>query len=178
MKKDNFVVISGCSGGGKSTLLEALGARGHAIVPEPGRRIVRDALATGGTALPWVNMAAFAACAVEMALADRAGARRLPGWVFFDRGLIDAAVALEQATGEPVIERLGRKHRYAPTVFLTPPWPEIYRVDAERRGGFEQATAEYERLVRAYTGLGYTLFELPKISVSARADAVVSALEP
>ena len=34
-------VISGCSGGGKSTLLMELARRGHAVVDEPGRRIVQ-----------------------------------------------------------------------------------------------------------------------------------------
>jgi predicted ATPase len=31
----SFVVISGCSGGGKSTLLSELQRRGHAVVEEP-----------------------------------------------------------------------------------------------------------------------------------------------
>src|SRR6516165_9149624 len=51
---DRFVVISGCSSGGKSTLLAELGRRGHATVEEPGRRIVRQELAGDGSALPWV----------------------------------------------------------------------------------------------------------------------------
>jgi hypothetical protein len=37
-----FVVISGCSGGGKSTLLDELGRRRYAVVAEPGRRIVQE----------------------------------------------------------------------------------------------------------------------------------------
>ncbi|MFM9828395.1 MAG: AAA family ATPase, partial [Sphingomonas sp.] len=172
MKKDNFVIISGCSGGGKSSLVEALGARGHAIVPEPGRRIVRDELATGGTALPWVDMAGFAARAVEMALTDRAGARRLPGWVFFDRGLIDAAIALEHATGEAVAARISRKHRYLDTVFLAPPWPELYETDDERRAPLAEAIAEYDRLAATYPSLGYAVIELPRVSISERADFV------
>ncbi len=176
MKKSNFVIISGCSGGGKSSLIEALGARGHATVPEPGRRIVRNELVTGGTALPWIDMAGFAARAVEMALADRAGARRLPGWVFFDRGLIDAAVALEHATGETVTARVARKHRYADTVFLAPPWPELYQTDDERRASMAEAIAEYERLALAYPSLGYSLIELPRASVAERADFVLKTL--
>ncbi|MPT22826.1 MAG: ATPase, partial [Starkeya sp.] len=39
---DRFVVISGCSGGGKSTLLTELARRGFAVVEEPGRRIVAE----------------------------------------------------------------------------------------------------------------------------------------
>jgi predicted ATPase len=39
---DRFIVISGCSGGGKSTLVAELARRGYASVEEPGRRIVED----------------------------------------------------------------------------------------------------------------------------------------
>jgi predicted ATPase len=75
---DRFVVISGCSGGGKSTLLGELARRGHAVVEEPGRRIVRDELERSGTALPWVDGVAFARRAIEMALADRAARAAMP----------------------------------------------------------------------------------------------------
>lgn len=172
---ERFVVLSGCSGGGKSSLLAELARRGHAVVEEPGRRIVAEEMRTGGAALPWVDLEAFARRAVQMALADRASAPG-EGLIFFDRGLVDAVAALEQATGEPEIERLGRAHRYARQVFLTPPWPEIYETDRERPHGFDEAMAEYDRLVRAYTLLGYEIVILPKVGIVARADFVVAAL--
>ena len=173
---DRFVVISGCSGGGKSTLLAELGARGYAVVEEPGRRIVREELQGHGAALPWVDGAAFARRAIAVALADRVTARRLDGWVFFDRGLIDAAAALEHATGEPVLSHLGQLHRYHRRVFLAPPWPEIYRADAERRHDVEAAIAEYERLQKAYLSVGYEVIILPKFGVVERADFVLHTL--
>src|SRR5262249_2443072 len=143
---DRFVVISGCSGGGKSTLLDELRTRGYAVVEEPGRRIVARELEGGGLALPWVDGVAFARQAIELSFADRAGAERWPGWVFFDPGWIDAASALQHLTGEPVIDELRQEHRYNRHVFLTPPWPEIYVTDHERRHGFAAAVAEYDRL--------------------------------
>ena len=82
---DRFVIISGCSGGGKSTLLAELERRGYAVVHEPGRRIAAEERAGDGRALPWVDPEAFARRAVEMALADRRDAERLGGRVFFDR---------------------------------------------------------------------------------------------
>ena len=75
---DRFVVLSGCSGGGKSTLLAELRRRGHATVDEPGRRIVKEESADGGTALPWIDLTAFARRAIEVALADREEARDRP----------------------------------------------------------------------------------------------------
>ena len=156
-------------------MLAELGRRGHAVVEEPGRRIVVEELAGDGAALPWIDPVAFARRAIAMALADRESAPSR-GWVFFDRGLIDALVALEHLTGEPVVETLGRLQRYNRRVLLAPPWPEIHVVDDARRHGLDEAIAEYDRLVAAYPALGYQVSVLPKVSVAARADLVEAAL--
>jgi predicted ATPase len=171
-------VISGCSGGGKSTLLAELHRRGHATMEEPGRRIVKEELLGDGSALPWVDATAFARRAIALALADRATVSRVAGWVFFDRGLIDAAAAFQHLTGQPVLAALGQAHRYHRQVFLTPPWPEIYAVDTERRHGFDAAVAEYRRLLDVYPSLGYEVTKLPKIGVAERAEFVLDSLAP
>ena len=156
-------------------MLAELRRRGHAVVEEPGRRIVAEALAGDGAALPWIDPVAFAQRAIAMALADRESAPS-QGWVFFDRGLIDAAVALEHLTGEAAVETLGGLHRYNRRVFLAPPWPEIHVVDEARRHGLDEAIAEYDRLAAAYPALGYQVAPLPRVSVAARADLIEAAL--
>lgn len=173
---DRFVIISGCSGGGKSTLLGELNRRGHAVVEEPGRRIVLEEIRSNGSALPWVDMNAFLHRAIDLALADRALASSSEGWVFFDRGLIDAASGLQQLTDGSVLASLGHKHRYHRRVFMTPPWPEIYETDSERRHDLDFAVAEYTRLLDTYPSLGYEVFILPKVSVEERADFVLNTL--
>lgn len=173
------VVISGCSGGGKSTLLAALKVRGHAVVEEPGRRIVAEEQANDGTALPWVDLAAFLRRAIDVALADKITAEEAKaagGWVFFDRGLVDAASGLEVLTGEAVLDPLCMTHRYHRQVFMAPPWPEIYTTDAERKHGFDAAVSESNRLMRAYPALGYETLILPKTSTAERADFVLARL--
>ena len=172
---NRFIILSGCSGGGKSTLLAELARRGYATVPEPGRRIIAEETLIGGSALPWLDLAAFARRAIEMALDDRTKAEG-SGWTFFDRGLIDAAAALQHVTGEPVLEELGRLHRYHRRVFLTPPWPDIYGTDADRRHGFAAAAAEYQRLTDAYALLDYEIVIMPKTAVEERADVLITAL--
>ena len=174
---NRFVLISGCSGGGKSTLLAELSQRGYATVEEPGRRIVREEMVGEGSALPWVDTAAFLRRAIAMSLADRVSARTLEGWVFFDRGLVDAATGLQYLTGEPVLASLGQTHRYHRRVFLTPPWPEIYLTDPERRHGLDSAVAEYLRLLEIYPSLGYEVSILAKIGVAERADCILKALK-
>jgi predicted ATPase len=174
---DRFVVISGCSGGGKSSLLAELGRRGHTVVEEPGRRIVREELKANGSALPWVDPSAFARRAVAMAIADRAAVAGVGGWVFFDRGLIDAAPALQHLTGEPALLPLRRYYRHHRRVFIAPPWPEIYVTDTERRHGFDAALPEYRRLLETYPSLGYEVCILPRSGVRERADFVLERLE-
>ncbi|MXO66373.1 AAA family ATPase [Altericroceibacterium endophyticum] len=170
------VLLSGCSGGGKSAILAELDRRGFATVPEPGRRIIEDELRGSGIALPWVNMRAFAERAIDVAAADRKRVAEEPGWVFFDRGLVDAAVALEHVSGRSARETLASFDRYHETVFLVPPWPEIYQNDDERKHGLSEAIAEYERLVTAYNDLGYSTIILPKTSVDERADYILGCL--
>lgn len=170
------VVLSGCSGGGKSTLLGELKRRGHGTVPEPGRRIVAEELQSGGTALPWCDLAAFATRALALAAEDRTRMGQETGWVFFDRGLVDAAVALDHAGGQAAAITLARFPRYHRTVFLTPPWPDIYQKDGERRHDLDEARAEYGRLIGAYRALGYRTVVLPLASVEERADVVLGHL--
>jgi predicted ATPase len=176
VRMDTFVTISGCSSGGKSTLLAELRGRGFATIDEPGRRIVAEELERGSNALPWVDAVAFARRAIEVSLADRIVAEARMGWVFFDRGLIDAAAALEHLTGQPVVESLGLVYRYNKRVFLTPPWPEIFALDQERRHGLTEAVAEYDRLIGVYPSLGYEVHVLPKVSVPERANWLLASL--
>ena len=58
----------------------------------------------------------------------------------------------------------------------TPPWPEIYGTDPERRHGFDAAVAEYDRLTADYPALGYEPIVLPKTGVTERADFVLALL--
>ncbi len=172
-----FVIISGCSSGGKSTLLEELARRGHATVLEPGRRVVKQQQATGGNALPWADVTAFVDRIVALAKADYAAAANNPGWTFFDRGLFDAVSALGQLNGTSIRPELLAGYPYYRQVFLTPPWPEIYETDGERQHSLAEAEKEYERLLREYPALGYEPIILPKVSVAERADFVERMLE-
>jgi predicted ATPase len=163
-------VLSGCSGGGKSTLLEELGRRGFPTFEEPGRQIVRDAQETGGDALPWVSPEAFAAKAIEMSVVAFDDASDLRGPVFYDRSFVDAISYVAQLKGEltPEHQQLLNERRYAQTVFLTPPWPEIFQNDAERQTSFDKAVEEFKRLEVSFVEFGYQTAILPKVSVEER----------
>lgn len=175
---DRFVVVTGCSGGGKSTLLAELARRGFPAFPEAGRQIVKEQDWTGGDALPWTGPVRFAELAVSRTLHFRILARELAGPVFFDRSPVDQLAALERMGLEApkTVAGAAKRVRWNPTVFVTPPWPEIFVADAERRHGFDAAVEEYEPLLAAYEALGYRLVALPRVSVGERADRVLAEL--
>lgn len=123
-------------------------------------------------------MAGFLRKVIETALDDYVQAARSSfPWVFFDRGLIDAATAIHALTGEPVLTTFSHSCRYHRRVFLAPPWPEIYVQDTERRHDMDAARVEFEQLQCAYPSLGYSVSLLPKVSVAQRADFVLNTLE-
>ena len=171
-------VISGCSSAGKSTLLDALAARGERIVPEPGRRVVRAELERGGDGLPWADASRFMNLCAAMAIEehDRYAADGVR--TFFDRSFVDVASAVV-LTGFPAPAGLTealRTKRYASLVFMAPPWEAIFEKDGERRHGFEDALAEYEVLVPTYRRHGYEPAFLPQASVEERVAFVLDAI--
>ena len=176
---DRMIVISGCSGGGKSTLMAELAQRGYATFAEPGRQIVREQQLIGGTSVPWDDMAGFLEQCVIRAIHFHTLAQPNAGPVFFDRSMIDAVTAAE-TTKSPVPSCYYRaidRCRYAPVVFLAPPWEELFLSDRERQHGFEAAVGEYERLAEAYPHHGYLPVILPKIRVTERADFIEQELK-
>ncbi|MEM9999906.1 MAG: AAA family ATPase [Pseudomonadota bacterium] len=172
-----LVLITGCSGGGKSTLLEALAAHGHTTIREPGRMIVRQALAEGDDMLlPWKNPVGFAKRALAVARADLEKARRQSGPVIFDRGLLDAALALEHANGTPLEKTLSEDLPYSAPVFLAPPWRMLFENDRERQHGWDEAVLEYERIETALHRLKIGHLRLPKVPVDARVAFILKCL--
>ncbi|ACR29832.1 AAA family ATPase [Burkholderia glumae] len=177
-----FFVVTGGPGAGKSTLVDALAARGLARTDEAGRGVIVDQVAIDGPALPWRDRAAFAELmlAWEMrsyAMAERVAARGA-GPVLFDRGVPDV-IGYLRLCGLPVpphVLAAARRYRYRSPVFLAPPWPEIYVRDAERKQDYAEAVRTAEVMSRVYRALGYRLVELPCVAVEARCRFVLDTL--
>ena len=169
-------LITGCSGGGKSTLIDALAAQGFATIPEPGRRILQLANGPDDPLLPWNDPESFANAALNMARRDLAAIKDSQNPVFFDRGLFDAAVALFRTTGKPVAQSLAPGFPYAAPVFLAPPWPELFRTDCDRRHDFNAARAEFDALSAALSDIETQVLTLPKASLQDRLTFVRAAV--
>lgn len=175
---ERFFVVTGGPGAGKTTLLDALAARGHATTEEAGRAIIRDQTAIGGSALPWADRSAFAELMLSWEIRSYRGAAAASGPVFFDRGVPDVAGYLRVCGLEvpPHVSRAVAIFRYAPAVFIAPPWPDIFGQDAERKQTLDEAERTYAAMAATYQAAGYNLVELPRAPVEARAAFVLETL--
>jgi predicted ATPase len=169
---DRPVVVSGCSGGGKSALLAEMARRGYQVNPEPGRQIVKEQTYIDGDGLPWADKAKFTELCVSRGLYFYNAARPSEKCVLFDRSIVDAVSSLARLglPTPPYLRNALGRYRYARTVFMTPPWEELFENDPERRHTFSDAVAEYEDLLKSYPANGYEVEVIPKAGVCERAD--------
>ncbi|MCE0847321.1 AAA family ATPase, partial [Buttiauxella sp. A2-C1_F] len=97
---------------------------------------------------------------------------------FFDRGVPDVAgyLSLEELTIPRHLDNAIAKFRYNRTVFIAPPWRDIYVQDTERKQSFDVAVETYHAMVKAYRIYDYQLIELPCVSVEERVDFILSRI--
>jgi hypothetical protein len=169
---NRFVVISGCSGGGKSTLLAELARRGQAVVEEPGRGSCGGTGGDGaacrgstrrpsrGGPSPWL-----------WRTGRRPGTRRLgglrsgPGRCGRRAGARDGRSRAGAAGPRPSLSPAG-----VPGPALAGNLRQRPRATARLRGG----AGRVRPVAEAYEGLDYAVSILPKVDVAARADFVVA----
>src|SRR5262245_58325718 len=96
------VLITGGPGVGKTTLLGELGARGYATVAESARAIISERLARGQSPRP--DSVAFAQEIFRRDTEKYLAHSGEAGWVFFDRGLVEALGMLHEVAPLPTVQ--------------------------------------------------------------------------
>lgn len=177
-RPEEFVVITGGPGAGKSALLGELDDRGYPTSPEAGREILRDQARIGGRATHTGDQLVYAEIMLAWGMRAHRRADCHIGPVFFDRGVPDL-IGYYRLIGHPVpahVRTAAENFRYHPRVFVAPPWPAIYATDTERGQDFAEAVRTHDTVAAAYAELGYELVALPEADIAARADFVLSQL--
>jgi len=173
---DNFIVLTGGPGGGKTSIIEALRQLGYPVVEETGRSMIRERLNRGLSPRP--EPAEFARLLFET---DLEHYRRLAGskeLTFFDRSFLDGACLLA-GVNKTYYEHIGatlKSCRFNRRVFITPPWKDIYCNDGERDQTFEEAVASYETLDAWYRKMGYEPEAVPFGSVGDRVEYILRSI--
>ncbi|NVK26479.1 MAG: ATP-binding protein [Flavobacteriia bacterium] len=171
------IALSGGPGTGKTSLIHELERRGFPCSHEYSRHIIQQSLDTGSNVLPWDDLDTFSEVVMEGRIEQHKAAE---GAIhFFDRTIIDT-IAYQEADNLVVREewiRAAEKYRYFETVFITPPWKEIYHADEQRRESFEKLERLHEFVVKTYSEYGYNVVEIPKFNVEERANWLLKTIE-
>ena len=178
MKNENFVVLTGAMGGGKSTILKTLFQMATVCVPEPARKILFEQRSIGASGVPEIDSGLFTMLMLSRSIHDYNEHEAGQMQVVFDRGIPDM-IAYAELFGLDLrpYKNAAEQYRYNDTVFYFPPWEDIYSTDEERKMSFEAAKAFGVRTIQIYRDLGHTVIEMPFVSIDERVRFVLEKLK-
>lgn len=176
--KNNFYIITGGPGVGKTTLINELQQKQMNCIPEVAREIIKDQLKNNGQALPWKNAKEYAKLMLSHSVRDYVKLLDTNDLYFFDRGIPDtyAYECLMDFDFDENLNLIVNKYRYNKIVFILPPWEEIYKIDNERKQDFQLAKETYNVIKDTYECLNYDLIEVPCLAPAKRADFIKKTL--
>lgn len=179
-QNNNFYVITGGPGVGKTTLLKQLEKLGYPIVQEDARRIIKEQMQSQGDGLPWKNKERYTHLMINASLHSfKTISDTQKGLVFFDRGIIDAFCYADMI-GLPISEDMKEvvnTYFYNSKVFILPPWVEIYETDQERKQTWKEALETYNAMKTAYSLYGYQIVEVPIGIPESRAGFILDNID-
>jgi predicted ATPase len=171
-RQENFYIITGGPGVGKTTILNELEKNGYNIVPEIAREIIKKQVVTKGDGLPWKNKELYIDLMLKASVHSYILAQdnNSSSIYFFDRGILDTLCYAEMVGPgmSDEMNEIANNHQYNKKVFIFPPWFEIYQTDNERKQTWEEAELTFQKLKETYLKYGYDIIEVPKDTVENR----------
>lgn len=163
---------------GKTSLLHELEQRGFTVIPETIHDPTKGQRDLDGKGLPRDNREHYRDLLFECSLEhfekvmdDHLGNDP----IFFDRGFLDA-ICYANLTGiqiKSTMKMMAETCRYNDHVFILPPWKEIQQTEGRQKQDWNEAVFTYNKMIQTYRSYQYDLIEVPRVSVSERADFVL-----
>ncbi len=172
------IVITGGPGTGKSSIINALLAKGYTCLEEISRAVTLQAQKKGVTQLFLSDPMRFSSLLLEGRLEQfKTATASASSSVFLDRGIHDILAYLNYShTKYPEHFKTTAAISQYDFVFSLKPWQAIYKSDNERYETFAQAQVIHEHLIETYKDYGYTPINVPFGSVDDRTAFILNTL--
>lgn len=166
------IIISGAPGTGKTSIINTLSNQGYFCHPEISREII-----SGGTITPWQELDKFSELVIRERVNQYNSATNKIE--FYDRSIIDSFAYLlkDKIPIKKSWHDLAINHKYYNTVFISPPWEEIYTQDNERKENYKQAEEIHKYMIKAYKKYAYNICIIPKMSIKERVNFIIKQIE-
>ncbi len=177
MQKNNYFILTGAMGGGKSTILNALIVKGYTCIPEPARHIIKEQRKSGKDGTPDKNPARFNELLLEKMISDFESNQNFDDLIIFDRGIADVVAYSELLhTDSSAALKAANEYKYNSHVFMFDAWKEIYANDEERKMSFQLSAGFAKSVRKVYKRLGYELIDVPFVSIDERVEFIIGAI--
>lgn len=176
----NYYIISGAPGSGKSTILEQLKQKGYICVDEPAREIIAEQRAINGNGLYDRDKKLFLELMLSRSIYQYKqlyNKYRTDQPVIFDRGIIDVIgyAKLFEVDAASAINA-AKIYQYNKNVLFLPSWQEMYTADEDRLMSFESAKNFGNLIRRGYIDEGYKINDVPLVSIEERVEFIINTL--
>lgn len=172
------VLLIGGPSTGKSSTLNQLEKMGYLCLHEISREVTIEAKKQGIEQLFVSEPLLFSEKLLEGRIKQHEEAQlNLPKVTFLDRGIPDVLAYLKFKLDE-IPEKFisaSKNHLYE-KVFFFPIWESIYEQDNERYEDLKQAKNIENQLLNTYKEFGYSIIEVPKVSVFKRCQFIIKHL--
>lgn len=178
MYKNNFFILSGAMGGGKSAILELLKEKKFKCVNESARQIIKEQRNINGDGVYDKNPDLFAQLMLSRSINNYEINSETETTVIFDRGIPDMVAYAELFNiNKDLYMNASKIYLYNKNVFIFRGWKDIYTNDDERKMGFETSEKFGENVIEIYKSMGYNVIEVPFVSIEERVDFIISTIK-
>ena len=173
------IVITGGPGSGKTSLILFLEENGYQCQNEISRQVTLEAQKKGIDQLFLSDPVLFSQHLLEGRLKQHQEVGHFKKTIlFYDRGLPDITAYMDftNVSYPKSFHTTCNKHRYD-TVFILPPWKDIYTQDNERYETYEEAEKIHKFLIQSYQKYGYEVIVVPFGTLKERMKFMITHLE-